>query len=90
MEFRVDCKELNDPRTKLSELRSFHERAIRRIDPCYTANLINAGNCYQRQQGRGGAGDKQIKVDSLATSTVGFIGHLNRQLLEMQAKSDSK
>ena len=57
--------------------------------------MIKSGKCYQQQidlkHGR-----EKIKYDfktlrnSLGTSTVGLIMHLNKNLDEMVAKSDSK
>ena len=48
MEFRTDSKELNAFNKKKADIKLFEERAICRVDWCFSQHIIKGGNTYQR------------------------------------------
>ncbi len=88
MEFRQDCKELRGTCRKAKDLKVFKERASYRVDLAFTSKIIMSGNAYQRHLNY--KNNTQVVVgDGQATSAIGFIGHLNSKLQEMNIKGSS-
>ena len=91
MEFRKETKQFNTSLHKLSQLESFPAKAMKRVNYPYTGHLIEKGNMCQRQIDSEETNTQTcIKYDLQATSTTGFIKHLNDKLAEMQVKSDNR
>ena len=89
MQFRVDSKQHNCSELKINELAMLSERAIRRINFNYTQHLICDSNTKQRKLDK--VSNTQCKPqDQLATSTTGFIAHLNCKLGDMVNKGDAR
>ena len=89
MEFRADNKGINSHKMRMEDLRRFQERGIYRVDWCYGQHVIKGGNSFQRSVNQKNKKTDQV-FDTLATSTIGMIGHLNKKLSEMTAKGRSK
>ena len=92
MEFRKEAKQFSTSLHKLSQLEAFPAKAMKRVNYPYTGHLIEKGNICQRLIDSEDTNNLQkcIKYDLQATSTTGFIKHLNEKLAEMQVKSDNK
>jgi len=82
MEFRKETKQFSTSLHKLSQLESFPAKAMMRVNYPYTGHLIEKGNLCQRLIDSEDNGNLQacIKYDLQATSTTGFIKHLNDKL----------
>mmetsp|Transcript_23736 Transcript_23736/g.29502 ORF Transcript_23736/g.29502 Transcript_23736/m.29502 type:complete len:108 (+) Transcript_23736:83-406(+) len=91
MQFRLESKQLNYSEQKIKELSILQEKAIRRVNYSYTQHLICSSNLQQKKLDMLGDGVNSCKVyDQLATSTGGFVEHLNVKLNEMTSKGDMR
>jgi len=92
MDYRIENKLLEPTSKKISELALFRERAIRRVNWDYTQHLIWSGNQQQKRLDKEQMRGEEFvcrPLDLTATSTVGFVSHLDASLAEMCATTDA-